>query len=244
MAIFHTIYFLIKGVWKIFDDKIRDLIHQMNFTNGKFSQKQVFNDVVYVATYFLNNVLLDNSEHQQRYNELIAKYSKEERPQIYYIVKKLAELYQEQETPKDILGAIYNEVQGYSKGTDQYFTPEYVSDYMAQFVSIDEKELKEYGYITLPETCVGAGGLVLSYAKLMKNKGYDLSKNLFVIAWDIDIFCTYMTYVQLSLYDIPAIVINGDSLELDVNITLYTPEYYVGLWFEKDDKTIQKFSGR
>ena len=81
---------------------------------------------------------------------------------------------------------------------------------------------------------VGAGGMILAYAQELKNKGYKPSKNLYVQAWDIDILCTYMTFVQLSMYDIPAVVVNGDILSLKENFILCTPQYYLGGWFLKE----------
>lgn len=69
--------------------------------------------------------------------------------------------------------------------------------------------------------------MILAYANELLSKGYDPAKNLFVVAWDVDIFCTYMAYFQLSMYDIPAIVVNGDTLSLKENFVLYTPAYYI-----------------
>ena len=38
------------------------------------------------------------------------------------------------------------------------------------------------------------------------------------------------------MYDIPAIVINGDTLSGDVNFVLRTPQYVLGNWEEKIKK--------
>jgi len=76
--------------------------------------------------------------------------------------------------------------------------------------------------------------MILAYAREIKAKGYKPHKVLYVNACDIDILCTYMTYVQLSMYDIPAVVVNGNTLTLEEKLILYTPQYYQGCWFLKD----------
>ena len=81
---------------------------------------------------------------------------------------------------------------------------------------------------------VGAGGMILSYAKMLAEEDYNPSKVLYVEAWDIDLLCTFMTYVQLAMYDIPAKVVNGDTLQLKENFVLYTPQYYLGGWFFRE----------
>lgn len=69
--------------------------------------------------------------------------------------------------------------------------------------------------------------MILSYAKVMQEEGFEPSRNLVVEAQDVDILCTYMTFVQLALYDIPAKVVNGNTLLKEENIVLYTPAYFI-----------------
>lgn len=74
---------------------------------------------------------------------------------------------------------------------------------------------------------VGAGGMILAYAREVEDKGYRRYKNMLVEACDIDSLCTYMTYVQLAMYDIPAVVKNGNVLALEEKFVLYTPQYFM-----------------
>lgn len=74
---------------------------------------------------------------------------------------------------------------------------------------------------------VGAGGMILAYAREVEDKGFKRHKNMLVEACDIDSLCTYMTYVQLAMYDIPAVVKNGNVLALEEKFVLYTPQYYM-----------------
>lgn len=98
---------------------------------------------------------------------------------------------------------------------------------MAKINGINTDKIKKDGYIDLHEPAVGAGGMVLAYAEEVKSVGYNPSRNLYVECWDIDCFCAFMTFTQLSLYDIPAKIVCGDTLSLKERFVLYTPSYYV-----------------
>ena len=174
--------------------------------------------------------MIGNKEYAKEFDKILEKYTENERIKLWQILLNLSELYQKQQEPKDILGEMYSKIGIYNKQAGQFFTPTHISDLMTEIVGIDEEEIKNRGYVTLNEPCVGAGGMVLSYAKALQKKGYNPHENLFVEVCDIDMLCTYMTYVQLSMYDIPAVVINGDTLTLKQNIVLYTPQYYRGFW--------------
>lgn len=51
-----------------------------------------------------------------------------------------------------------------------------------------------------------------------------------VTATDVDIKCVWMTYLQLSLYGIPAVVIHGNSLSMQEHSRWYTPVYILDGW--------------
>ena len=99
-----------------------------------------------------------------------------------------------------------------NKNTGQFFIPTNVSTMMAKIVvgEVDLKqEINQKGYVTFHELACGAGGMILAYAREVKDSGFDTWRNLYVEAWDINVLCTYMTYLQLSLYDITAKVVAG-----------------------------------
>ena len=74
-----------------------------------------------------------------------------------------------------------------------------------------EKIIDKNGYITLSEPCCGAGAMILGFVKALKDEDINYQQNLLVYAVDISEICAYMTYVQLSLYGIPAIVVRKDT---------------------------------
>lgn len=220
------------------NNDLKQFIELLDFSHGKYDTKTIFKDIVSLETYFIQAAIMGQREYGDKFNELMKKYTLKEQEQMKKNLIELTSLYCKQVEPVDILGEIYNRLQFYNKNTGQFFTPTYVSDMMAK-IMIDvndiEKTINEFGYISVHEPCAGAGGLILSYAKELKAKGYNPSKYMYVNAWDIDVICTYMTYIQLFMYDIPATVVCGDTLSLKENFVLNTPLYYRAM--ERERKT-------
>ena len=73
-------------------------------------------------------------------------------------------------------------------------------------------------------------GLVLAYAKVLNEHNIDYQKDLFIDVKDISSTCVYMTYIQLALYGIPAIVKCGDSISQKMKFRMETPLYFLQYW--------------
>ena len=73
-------------------------------------------------------------------------------------------------------------------------------------------------------------GLVLAYAKVLNEHNIDYQKDLFIDVTDISRTCVYMTYIQLALYGIPAIVKCGDSISQKMKFRMETPLYFLQYW--------------
>lgn len=72
---------------------------------------------------------------------------------------------------------------------------------------------------------VELGGLILAMAKTLKKRNIDYQKDILVVAIDISDVCAFMTYIQLSLYGIPAIVYCGDMLKQEIHFKMETLPY-------------------
>ena len=64
----------------------------------------------------------------------------------------------------------------------------------------------------------------------LARRGINPSEQLVIQASDLDISCVQMTYIQLALYGVPAVVIRGDVLTLQEYDRWYTPAYLLGKW--------------
>ena len=49
-------------------------------------------------------------------------------------------------------------------------------------------------------------------------------------ATDLDVRCVHMTYLHLSLYGIPAVIVHGNTITLDEYDRWYTPAYLWKKW--------------
>ncbi len=72
--------------------------------------------------------------------------------------------------------------------------------------------------------------MVLSVAKVFKKRNINYQQNLLVFANDISDVCVYMTYIQLALYGIPAVVSCGNALTDDTRFKMETPLYFMQYW--------------
>ena len=100
-----------------------------------------------------------------------------------------------------------------SKATGQFFTPYHLSYLIASLGYGDRiEELTDGEMIEVSEPATGGGGMMIAIAQVMEEKGKDYRKQLHVVAQDLDWNGVYMTYIQLSLLGVKAIVVQGDSL--------------------------------
>lgn len=105
----------------------------------------------------------------------------------------------------------------------QFFTPFHISQMTADMAI---EQIEQDGKCILYEPSCGSGGMIIAAAKKIKQEGYDYQRQMEVVAQDIDWRSVYMTYVQLSLLGINAVVCQGDSLSNEViseENRLYTP---------------------
>jgi len=180
------------------------------------------------------NLIRDDiwDKREKRYIEIIRSYSKEHQklfPEMFgYLVQEL-EKRATTTGPEDVLGHLYYELGLSDKLRAQLFTPQNISDCMARMI-IGEGIIPECGYISMAEPSCGSGVMLTSMCKAMRDIGLNYNKQLLVIATDIDIVCVHMTYLQLSLYGVPAVVIHGNSLTGEEWSRWQTPLYTLHGW--------------
>lgn len=100
-----------------------------------------------------------------------------------------------------------------SKSTGQFFTPFHVSEMVARASLRDSITPFDGKVVQLNEPSAGGGGFVIAAAKVMKENGINYHRYLDVVAQDLDWTAVYMCYLQLSLYGIKGLVVQGNSLQ-------------------------------
>ena len=196
---------------------------------------EVFSDwVEAMALALANSVSLDaqqRQEREERYARLQEKHGEASMQRFSKAFAHLVSLLEDE--PTDALGRLYMQLELGNKDTSQFFTPYEVSKLMAG-LTFNAEELKakveERGYITLSEPAAGAGGMIIAFAEHMREIGLNPQTQLHVTAVDIDITAVHMTYVQLSLLGVPAVIVHGDVLRLQEWSHWRTPFHITGLW--------------
>ncbi|MCL2053761.1 MAG: hypothetical protein FWG90_04875 [Oscillospiraceae bacterium] len=94
--------------------------------------------------------------------------------------------------------------------------------------------IKEKSFVSMCESTCGSGVMVTSMCKAMSEVRLNYQTQLCVTAVDVDLKCVHMTYSQLSLYGVPAVVIHGNSLTCEQRSRWYTPVYLLNGWIWRE----------
>ena len=134
-----------------------------------------------------------------------------------------------QNDKKDHLGDLLMELEMANKLNGQFFSPFDISLISSMLgISKDDvdRKIKEKGYITLHEMSVGGGAIVIAVAKLISEWGYNPKENLLIVCNDLDKKAIYMSYIQFTLLDIPAIILEMDTLTQEIKDVWKAIGYY------------------
>lgn len=191
----------------------------------------VFRDFVTMSAISLRNAMMMNDALEKEYLGIIGNYQKQDQLQFPKLLAHLVELLEF--GPRDVLGNLFEALELNSKDKGQFFTPQPISEFMAQIVGNEDISLGDKPFITLSEPACGAGGMVLAFVKQMQQAGYNPAERLWVQAIDVDRLAALMCYVQLSLWHVPAEVIVGNTLSMELRELWYTPAHILGNWSYK-----------
>ena len=126
--------------------------------------------------------------------------------------------------PRDILGSVYHELNLNNAWNGQYFSPDDVCRMMAMITLGEDKlDSANQELLTVNEPACGSGSMVIGAVWAMKKSGFDYRQKSLFYAQDIDIRCAWMAYIQLALYEIPAVVVHGNTLTMEEWSRWYTP---------------------
>ena len=182
---------------------------------GQYSAPELFTDWVKLASLSFAKCGLYMqppkviAEREELYNAIVQKHSKEEMETFYRATAALIEAMDEE--MNDYLGEIYMWIGQASSLAGQFFTPFHLSELTAD-VAIALGKDPEFIPTTFNEPACGSGGLIIAAAKRMKKLGINYQKKMDVVCQDLDSRCVAMCHVQLSLYGISAIVVQGSTL--------------------------------
>lgn len=217
----------------------REIIQLLTTIAQSKGLTRVWADWVEISAIALANAVDKNQyeQRERRYLEVIAEYAKEE---VHGFAKALGLLVECLEQCVvagefgDVLGTIFMGMNMGESRSGQFFTPYEVSRLMSEMIlgspmAISDR-LGDKGFLSIQEPACGAGGMAIALAHALMDEGYNYQKVLHVTAIDIDLRCVHMTYLQLALLHVPAVVIHGDALAGRIRGKWYTPAHILGGW--------------
>jgi len=192
---------------------------------------EVFRDYCEMSAIALSNKvdMLNRAKRESRYLEIIKRYRPGE-------VHRFPEMFGAMVASlglgfHDCLGELFMALELGDHWKGQYFTPFSIASLMARMTMGDVRDvIARRGFFTVNEPCSGAGAMFIAAAQAVHEQGINYQQHMHATAQDIDLTAVHMSYVQLALYHVPAIVIHGNSLAVSEWDHWVTPAHVLGRW--------------
>ena len=215
------------------NDRIKSLSKLLTGLSPRHDTFTVFSDFVGMAAISISNAVDLNSAtaREADYMAIVKRYERKEDLDVF--PRALAELTLALEDDMgDVLGRVFHELSLQNKWAGQFFTPDHICRLMAGISLTDDlkKTIEERGYIHASEPSVGSGAMIIALARTIREAGLNEQQALHVTAVDVDIRAVHMAYIQLSLLNIPAVIVHGNSITLEEWSHWHTPARILGGW--------------
>lgn len=222
------------------EDYKKEIIKMLSHLGYKHGVFKVFEDLICMMACSISNTMdaVHYEERENTYVKLMSYYSPEERKQFDDLSNLIIAALDLTKYSADLLGEIYHELHLHNEHNDNYFTSINISHLMPDIVIFDKDIIKKRGYISTRVYSCGSGATLIGTANSLYRKKFNPNFNMCCLAVDNDFICVLMTYIQLSLLGIPAVVIHGDSLARKEYARFYTPMYILGGWVWKEKWSI------
>ncbi|MBN3263995.1 ArdC-like ssDNA-binding domain-containing protein [Pectobacterium brasiliense] len=194
----------------------------------------VFSDFIHMSAAALHNRCHFVQEIEDDYMRRIKRYKTADQRRFPVLFNTLVDGMEF--SPSDFLGSVFMELELGDRRRGQYFTPYSIGYMMAKMQLADGLPALTSGerdFIIVSDPACGAGGLIVAMAQAMLEAGFNPQKQMMAVCVDIDPVAAMMAYVQLALCGIPAMVIVGNSLSMELRQTWRTPFWMMFGWERK-----------
>lgn len=208
------------------EDARRQFVSVFRNTARNLRRWEVFSDFITLAASELDMARIRTPENIERSREICAKYSESDINNMHALFGLM--ICALEAKFHDFLGAIFMELELGDDRNGQYFTPYNVQSLLARLLMPDfDETIRREGFVTVSDPASGAAGMIVAYAEVLLEAGYNPSEQMFGSCIDIDPIAADMAFIQLSLLGIPAEVVTGNALTMQLNRVRYTPVYYI-----------------
>lgn len=227
---------------------IRAFLRELEPFRWKYDIKDVYYRFLEYTTRSIVAACLKTEEKELEIQEIfkatLSCYAASDRAEMELLYARLFGILKaetENSPYTDILGPLHMEIVPRSTQAARgiFFSPESVCRTIAR-LTMPEPDLRriarEKGHVTIGDPCSGAGAMILAGAWVMDQLGFPPDK-LRAECIDIDEYCCYCAYIQMTLNGICGAVKNGDSLSQEFKFTLITPQLAVEMHRDVKEKT-------
>ena len=213
---------------------VEEIMKRIKSAVYRVDTHQLISDVFECGAIAISNQvdLLQRDEREERYKKIMEKYQPKEREllaEIFgMIFALLSSVVYDNGRFDDYLGELFMRCNQGNSNAGQYFTPYHVSSCMAKMSIGSEvvEKAERNEILTVNDPCCGGGGLLIAALDVLKNEyNINYARNCFIEAGDIDIRCVHMTYLQLSLAGVPAIIKHQNTITRELWSVWRTPAY-------------------
>jgi len=173
-------------------------------------------------------------EREARYMQIVKRYERRELQLLPAIVGELTMAMEE--APGDVLGRLFSDLEQGNAARGQFFTPFELCMLIARLtMSADQARaaIDARGFFTVQEPACGAGAMIIALALHMRDSGINYQQHMHCTAIDVDSRAVHMAYVQFTLLHIPAVLVVGNTLSLELRERWNTPAHLLGFWDSK-----------
>lgn len=228
------------------EDVKKQFLKTFNQLTYRHRSWDVWRDFIIMFACSLSNPVdrFHYEEREKRYLKIIKKYNKREQEQFpelaAYVVMAL-----EENPEQDFLGSIFMELNLGDKSNSQFFTPYHVCELMAKVTEEDVVAVvKEKGYITINDSCCGAGATLIAAInearKQLEKVNLNFQNHVLVVAQDIDEIVALMCYIQLSLFGVAAYIKVGDVFTQPMSTDDNEENYWFTMMYFSDVWTMRR----
>lgn len=199
---------------------VNEIIKLIDRTSDNIEKSKLISDVFACGALAVSNLvdLAQYDEREEQYKQIMNGYKPNERELIAEVFGKifalLSSVTYDNGRFDDYLGDLFMRCNQGNKGAGQFFTPHHISHFIAKsaLTNIDVKN-EHNEILSISDPCSGGGGLLMAALEVLKNDyNVNYTRHCFMQAGDIDIRCVHMTYLQLALAGVPAIVCHQNTL--------------------------------
>lgn len=210
---------------------VDEIIKMIDRSAYKVNRSQLISDVFECGAIAISNQVdyTKFDEREQRYKDIMNGYSPDERKLLVDIFSRIfalsSSVVYDNGKFDDYLGELFMRCNQGSKFAGQFFTPYHISKMMAK-MALSGIENPPQKILTIGDPCCGGGGMAIAALDVLKNDyNINYAMDCFIQCADIDIRCVHMTYLQLALAGVPAIVKHQNTLTQELWSVWKTPAY-------------------